>query len=244
MKLLIMAKSTINKQQLFLEFISVVFAVLLALFLNGWRESMKTNELVERVQHTIKEEVAHNREEVEAVIGYHRNLVRELRQNTHLINKIPIKGLPFNIASDKQFENYFRELLLFNSSSYTERLEVHSNAEKRIVVMDDHIFQTEVKNDTLYFYGMGNIQLRTAGISNNAWGIAEATNVLVELDLEIVSNLSRLKSFQEDYIETSGRAINMIYKGETGVTSILEDMVFYETKMLEIDSILLLKMSN
>ncbi len=234
-----MAKSTINKQQLFLEFISVVFAVLLALFLNGWRESMKTDKLVERVKHTIKEEVAHNKDEIEAVIDYHKNLVRELRQNTHLLNKVPIKDFPFDITSDKQFENYFRELLLFNSSSYTKRIEVHSNAEKRIIVMDDHIFQTELKEDTLYFYGMGNIQLRTAGISNNAWGIAEATNVLVELDLEIVSNLSRLKSFQEDYIETSGRAISMIYKGETGITSIIEDMVFYETRMLEIDSVLL-----
>ena len=206
-----------------------------------WRESIKTDDLVERVKHTIKEEVANNKSSIEAVLGYHETLAIELLQNRHLINKFALNDLDVDVTDDRAFEAFFKKVLLFTDTEYTDRVEVHREEDLSVLVLNNRIFQLEIDGDSLVIYGDGNIKLRTADISNNSWGIAEATNALVELDVDIVSDLSRLKSIQDDYMETSNKAIDLVYQGEPGVVHILEDMINYEKEMLRLDSLLLTK---
>ncbi len=233
-----MSKTTINKQQLALEFISVVFAVLLALFLNALRETMYANELLSRVKVTISEEIVKNDSLLRESFAYRRKLVQDLRNKEYVVQKIPIKELDIDISNDRALESLFRRSV-FHWSNYVDRVLVRSNESTRTLVLGDKTYRLEIRKDTLLMLGIGNIRLRTAGISNQSWNIAQATNVLVDMDLDLVRTLSQLNKLQEDYLKTSDKAIDMIYEGKPQVVSVLEDMVYYESQIIKTDSIML-----
>lgn len=235
-----MAKSTINRQQLFLEFVFIVFAVLLALLLNSWRESILTSRAVDKVKQTIHTEMNSNSEVVTEALAYRRALIQELRQGRHLVFAFPVSDFPIDVYNDKAFESYFRKILPFSSSSALERLEVLRNdGDERVMVLDDLNMQLVVENDTVKLFGATNIRLHTADISNRSWEIAQATGTLVEMDLALVDALNKCYNLNNLYMRTSDKAIDMIYKGEPGVTSVMEDMAYFEQQILKADSVVL-----
>ena len=83
-------KSQINKQQLVLEFISVVFAVLLALLLNNWRENIKSERVADRVLENIKQEILSNDELIRKSTQYRTDLLLELMAGW-LLTALPVK---------------------------------------------------------------------------------------------------------------------------------------------------------
>lgn len=234
-----MAKQTINRQQLILEFVFIVFAVLLALLLNSWRESMATTKAVNKVKQSIRTELINNNEQILKVNDYRINLIRELRSGTHLISRSPVKDYPVDVNDDRAFEAYLRRTLPFSRTSVLTNLEILRNDDERVLVLNDRYMRMVLENDTLKLYGSGNLQLRTAAISNRSWEIAQATGIAVEMDLELVVALNSVYNLNNEYLETSDKAIEMIYRGESGITSVMEDMVYFEREILKADSVVL-----
>ncbi|GAB4228963.1 MAG: hypothetical protein Tsb0034_00390 [Ekhidna sp.] len=234
-----MAEAKINRQQLLLEFISVVFAVLLALFLNAWRENAAIARNVQKVKKTIKTEILRNHEVVADKLDYRQRLISELREGRHLITALPASSIPVDVTDDRALERHLRKTLPFSQSTLTKNIEIRSLDGQRILIMDDKVMKLDIKNDTIKLYGVNNIQLRTADITNRSWEIARATGTLVEMDLDFVDALNEVYNLNNLYLETSNMAIEMIYKNEPGIRSILEDMAFYEREILRADSLVL-----
>ena len=234
-----MSKSKINRQQLIFEFLSIVFAVLLALFLNGWRESAGKSSALNKVKQTIRAEIMSNDQLLKKSMEYRSKLIRELYEDTHLIMQLPAIALPFDAADDRKLENYIRETLPFSQSKPVTYVKVHSKGDQRIVSINDLTMKLRTVNDTLKVYGQSNIVLRSADISNRSWEIAKATGVLVDMDLELVDAINRTYNLNSQYLSISDKALDMVYKGEHGITSVLEDMYYYESRIVEADSVLL-----
>lgn len=234
-----MAKQTINRQQLILEFVFIVFAVLLALLLNSWRESMATAKAVDKVKQSIRTELINNDEQILKVNDYRINLIRELRSGTHLITRIPIANYPVDVNDDQALESYLKRTLPFSRSTVLTKIEILRNEDERVLTLNERYMRMVVENDTLKLYGVGNLQLRTAAISNRSWEIAQATGIAVEMDLELVVALNSVYNLNNEYLDTSDKAIEMIYRGESGITSVMEDMVYFEREILKADSVVL-----
>ncbi|MEQ8906742.1 hypothetical protein [Ekhidna sp.] len=234
-----MAKSTINKQQLFLEFLSVVTGVLIALMLNSWRENVATSRTLDRVKQTIRTEMNNNTNEVSDALTYHKALIKELYEGRHLIMAIPASAFPVNVNDDTAFEQFLRETVPFMQSTAVTRLELLRNGNERILILNDQNLRLVVENDTIKLFGVSNLQLRTADVSNRSWEIAQATGMLVEMDLELVDVLNKCYNLNNQYLETSNKAIEMIYKGEPGIISVMEDMAYYEQEIIKADSLVL-----
>lgn len=234
-----MSQHNINRQQLFLEFLSVVFGILLALFLNGWRESVATERALDKVKQTIRTELTTNDSLLRASMTYRRNLVQELYDDAHLIFQLPAASLPINAASDRELESYLTQVLPFGRSTPLTHLKVQSLDSERIISINNRTMKIRLENDTLKFFGSSNIQLRGANISNRSWEIAKATGVLVEMDLELVDALNKVYTLSNQYFSTSDKAIDMVYQGDPAIRSVLEDMYYFESQILASDSVVL-----
>ncbi len=234
-----MVNSNSSGRSLLIEFISIVFAVLLALFLNNWRDSLKTANTVKRVKNAIRTEIVQNDISIRSSLDYRRQLLKELYSNTHISGVIPIHELPIDINDDDQLTRFLSEHLMFNASRKTDGIRVVSLDSKRVLVLDDFLLQMTVTGDSLILYGENNIQLKTAFVNNRSWEIAQATGALVEMELGIVDALSKVHYLNGKYLETSQQAIEILYNGSPGLQSVLEDMVYYEQEMLNADSVLL-----
>ncbi len=70
--------SKINLRQILVEMISVVFAVLLALFLNEWRSNLKQKEELNKARANLKEELLSNRDELKQKIQFHEFQYKQL----------------------------------------------------------------------------------------------------------------------------------------------------------------------
>lgn len=217
-----------------IEFISIVFAVLLALVLNQWRENEATKKKVARVMENIRQEILLNDSLARKSRDYRLNLLKEMEAGDHRIFSIPTANLDFNAENDKELARLIETSLMFYDHSYYDRIEVRRADDQRILILGESIFDIEVRNDTLLFLGVGRIQLRSADLSLNSFQIAQATGVLVELDLELVEELSRLNTLIENYQSTSDDAINFIYRGQqSAIVSSMQDMLYFEGQIIE-----------
>lgn len=61
-----------------IEILSVVFAVLLALFLNEWRNNIKDDQLLEKARTNLQEELTFNQQELEQKIRFHQSQLENL----------------------------------------------------------------------------------------------------------------------------------------------------------------------
>lgn len=235
-----MAKTTINRQQLVLEFISVVFAVLLALFLNGWRENAATAKVLNKVKQTIRTEILANDTSVQKALAYHKDLIKELRDGTHLIMSQAVADFPIDVNNDAALTSYLQKVLPFLQTAAVDRLEIQRlDDDQRVLTLNNKNMRLAIENDTLHLYGSSNIQLYTADVSNRSWEIAQATGILVEMDLALVDALNKCYNMNNRYLETSDIAIDMVYKGDPEILYVLEDMALFEQRILKADSILL-----
>lgn len=231
-----MSKNKINRQQLLLEFISVVFAVLLALFLNGWRENYNTQKALEKVKETIRQETIRNDTLIESSLTYRISLLNELYTNSHLVMKAPVSDIPVDVNKDEQLASFFKAAF----GAYDKNVEVAQTFENRVLVLGEDVFDIVVDNDSIALYGIANIQLRSADISNRSWDIAQATGTLVEMDIALVEQLSKVNMLVGNYLNTSAGGLSMIYEGKMkGIIPVLEDMRNFEAEILKQDSVLL-----
>lgn len=227
-------KTKINRQQLLFEFISVVFAVLFALLLNNWRENIKSSKAAARVMESIKEEIMKNDNLLRSSLEYRTGLLEQLYNGTYVTDTLPVSQLPIDARDDQELENFLKEFLPFASDRTYDRIEVRSNGDQRILIMNDRIHSLVTKNDTLFVRGVGNIKLRSADITNRSWEIAQLTNAIIEMDLELINKLSELNTLNENYLHTSELAVSMVYRKELGIISVIEDMRNYEEDIINL----------
>lgn len=220
-----------KKNRYLLEFLSIVFAVTLALVLDEWRQGVKDDKLSERVLNSIKAEVLANLREAERAIPYHESLIRELRGGTHIIVTMPLNSIPVNINNDNRLTGYLEGALLSGQQIAYERIEVKRVSDQRFLILDDNVWRLEAKGDSLKIYGTGNIQLRSAQIANNAWQLSQATQVMLKLPFELIELLAQLNSRQTAYNAVAAQAIEKVYQGDSRVQGVLEDMLWMERQL-------------
>uniref|UniRef100_UPI00404929BA hypothetical protein n=1 Tax=Fulvivirga sp. TaxID=1931237 RepID=UPI00404929BA len=100
-------KNKLNKQQLVLEFISVVFAVILALVLNSWRESSALNANLLKVEKSILKEVERNESLIRKSYAYRGDLLQKLHSNQNLLLAVSASDLDFDINSNSKLVDFF-----------------------------------------------------------------------------------------------------------------------------------------
>ena len=105
-------KNKINKQQLGIEFLSVVFAVILALVLNSWRESAALNSNLERVKVSILQEATYNDSLLTKSQAYRKDLLQRLYSNQNLVLKASISELGFDVNNNIKLADFFKRSLI------------------------------------------------------------------------------------------------------------------------------------
>ncbi|MTI38175.1 hypothetical protein [Fulvivirga lutimaris] len=227
-------KKSINKQQLILEFISVVFAVILALILNSWRESLSINENLVKVKASIIQETIKNDSLVRASHTYRGNLLQQLYSNTYELLSSPTSDFPVDVNNNNDLAEYFRTSLIFGSKDYYERVLVLQEESNRVLVLDKRVFDIVVENDTIKLLGVGNIEIKSPELSNRSYNLAQATETIVKMDMNLVEKLSSVNSLIENYIKTNDHAVEVVYSGnQKGIISVMEDMYSIEAKIIK-----------
>lgn len=232
--------SKINKQQLVLEFVSVVFAVVLALLLNGWRESSALNDSYNKVKASIKKEAIRNDSLIQVSYNYRKQLLQNLYNGENMLLNDPLSSLGFNVNDNKALENFFRKALIFGDKKYYERVLVLQEEDARVLILDRNVFDIVVKDDRLILYGVGNIKLNVPDLSNRSWDLAQATGTIVKMDIELVEQLSIVNALIETYNNSIDNALQMVYGGDLkGLIAVNEDLFNTENKIIKANQQLL-----
>ncbi|MEO1053227.1 MAG: hypothetical protein AAFX87_21525 [Bacteroidota bacterium] len=222
--------------KIIMEFVSVVFAVLLALFLNDWREKVALGKTLKAVKENIRQEVQRNDSLIQASYTYRTSLLNEIRSGQHRLFAVPVDQVPVDVYNDNQLADFFQKGLLFDQQTYFDRFFIESQGDQRALVMGESVFSISVQNDSLLATGTGNIQLRAADVSLHSWDVAQSTGTLAAMSLSQVEVLRKLNTVISNYQNTSNEAIKLIYEGkQRGIQSVLEDMLYLENQIMEIN---------
>jgi hypothetical protein len=233
-------KNIINKQQLVLEFVSVVFAVILALVLNGWRESSALNANLEKVKESIRKEVKSNDALLRESFSYRKDLLKRLYSNENLLLEISTSELDFDVNDNSRLSTFFRNALIFGQKEYYEKINVLQEGNYRALILGERVFDLKLEQDTLKLIGIGNIELKLPDLNNRSWDLAQATGTVVRMDISLVEKLGVVNSLIETYLKTSQSAVEMVYNGkQKGLISVLEDLNSIEAKIIKANSSLL-----
>lgn len=233
-------KNKLNKQQLALEFISVVFAVILALVLNGWRESSALNANLEKVKESILREIKSNDVLLQESLDYRKELLQRLYSNQNLLLAVSSSDLNFDVNDNTKLAAFFKSSLIFGQKEFREKVMVLQEGNSRVLILGESVFDLKLEEDTLKLMGIGNIQLKLPNLSNRSWDLAQATGTIVRMDISFVEKLSIVNSLIDTYLKTSESAVDMVYDGkQKGLISVLEDLNSLEAKIIEANASLL-----
>ncbi|MEP2772009.1 MAG: hypothetical protein ABJH05_07655 [Fulvivirga sp.] len=227
-------KLSVRIKDYLIQSILLAFSVLLALVLNEWRQSIKTNDVVDRVKASIVSEVLHNQETIKEALDYHKVLIDDLLRNNHLIDSIAVAELnvDFNAKEDVISSQMYNTLIQMagvpDKYNFTK---VATN--QYLVQLDNYTMTMRVENDVAKFYGLGNIQLKPADIYNTTWQTAQATNALVLLDYKTVDLFADIYRKQEQYSKLVEKILDMLYTGNEGVIPAMQDLRNKEIYLLK-----------
>ena len=233
-------KNKLNTQQLAVEFISVVFAVILALVLNSWRESSALNANLQKVKESIFQEVKSNDALLRKSLDYRKELLQKLYSNQNLLLAVASADLDFDVNDNTKLANFFKRSLIFGQKEYRENIMVMQEDDSRVLIFGESVFDLKLEQDTLKLMGVGNIQLKLPNINNRSWDLAQATGTVVRMNVTLVEKLGVVNSLIETYLITSESAVEMVYNGkQKGLISVLEDLKSLEEKIIEANASLL-----
>jgi hypothetical protein len=235
------AKSTKSKKRksrkipvkkLLLEFFSILVAITLALAANEWRQIRSNKALVKRVMETLQQEVIRNKESITLSKTYRAQLINELQRGEHLVGKIP-----YPTANTQDFKGL--RTFIYKTA---RRMQVPLSPDFDFEKVEEGKFQftynnsflrVYAKQDTLFLYGDGNIQLRSPAIANTSWELAQATGALVHMNYTVVEKFSEMYELHNSYQQVISHAIQILYTNQGSILSTLQDMHYYETLILE-----------
>jgi hypothetical protein len=230
----------INTQQLILEFVSVVFAVILALLLNGWRESSASSANLERVKESIQKEVENNNVLLKESFSYRKELLHKLYSNQNLLFAVPCSGLEFDVNDNLKLADFFKSALIFGQKTYHENIKVIQEGDSRVLILGESVFDLLLERDSLMLMGVGNIQLKIPDLNNRSWDLAQATGSIVRMKIALVEKLGAVNSLINSYLSTSENAVDMVYDGkQNGLIDVMEDLNSLEAKIIKANTSLL-----
>ncbi|VXD11708.1 hypothetical protein [Marinoscillum sp. 108] len=232
-------KNKINKQQLILEFVSVVFAVILALVLNGWRESSALNANLVKVEKSILKEVQRNDSLIRQSHTYRGDLLQKLYSNQNLLLAVSTSDLDFDVNNNSKLVDFFKTALLFGQKEY-HTVQVVQEGGDRVLILDNSVFDLKLEAGTLQVLGLGNVELKIPDLNNQSWDLAKATGTITEMDIALVEKLGTVNALIETYLKTSESAVQLVYSGaQKGLMPVLEDLYNLESKIMKANSQLL-----
>ena len=234
-------KKNINVQQLIIEFVSVVFAVILALVLNSWRESSTLNANLVKVKEAIRKEVIKNDSLIRQSFNYHKNLLDRLYSNENVLLAIPVTDFSIDVHDNNALASVFKTSLLFGQKEVYESVQVLQEGSQRVLILDKNVLDVKIEADTLKLLGIGNIQLKIPDVSNQSWALAQGTNTITKMDVELVQQLSALNALINAFERTNENALQIVYKGgnQNRLLPVIEDMYSFESKIIKANASLL-----
>lgn len=219
---------------LLIEVTAIVLSVLLALAVNNWRESQKTAAVVERVKATLTEEIDANLLEVQRAYDYHQTLVNEFRGGGRKLISIDMNKEPLNLGNINQLhETLYRKFIAMEIPVPENFKLMKISQEKFFLRFGKLVAQAKVEDNFFNIYGEGGIRLQSAGIRNLSWEIARGMQVLVHMDYEIVARWSEINRLENSHNATVSKILDRLYDGTGSVLSILEDLVYFESELLD-----------
>ncbi|MBO6794303.1 MAG: hypothetical protein JJ895_10370 [Balneolaceae bacterium] len=233
-------KNRINKQQLVIEFVSVVFAVILALVLNNWRESSALNANLNKVKESIIQEANRNDSLLQESHAYRASLLQDLYANKNLLLAAPVQDFSVDLNDNEALAQFFKTSLLFGQKNYYENVLIEQEGSERVLVLGNNVFDIVIESDSLKLFGVGNIQLKIPDVSNRSWQLAQATNTIVLMDVELVEQLSLVNTLIDTYIKAGDNALKMIYSdNQNGLIAVIEDLYTLESQIIKANTNLL-----
>lgn len=212
----------------------IIFSVLFALALDDWRQRQITNEKVEKVIATIRHEISENKTSVGNALAYHRPMVENLVNGTHLMMGVNLEENPIDLSSVSSVEQAIRRMAGNSGAMMFEEINVKQSVSGDYhAKIGDQMVRLVVRPDSMFVYGSGNIQLRPARILNSAWQTAMATQSTLYLDFELVAAMTELVQLHETHNNTVSRIIDILYGNGGSMTSALQDLRWFEEMLLE-----------
>jgi hypothetical protein len=232
-----------NFKRILVEVPTIVLSVIIALAINQWNTVREREQLATNVMMTIREELAFNSDQVKRAYEYHRPLVKDLKSGEHRMFSIPRTVLSMSEISPRLLENSLSELLVRFGEPVNGPLGVkRSNDSLFTFQFKQQLLTIRVTKDSLKVYGKGNISLHSALVRNNAWRIAQAAQIAPYLDFSLIALMSEVDQLHTEYEKTTGRIVEMLYRGGSDVTPAMEDLLYFESALLkkysELDSLL------
>ncbi|MCH8569113.1 MAG: hypothetical protein LAT67_12640 [Balneolales bacterium] len=222
-----------NIKAILLESCFILLAVLLALLLNEWNNERNNQKLIDKILESAQQEIAENLEIINQTVEYRGQLLREIRSGTRVIQRIEnFSDLADFEFTDKQALSRFLDKIFIEEGA----LDLIGNelypAPDGGYLMSFYGAAIKINMDgkDLVAYGPGNIQLRTANLSDVVWTTANASNALIKMDFETLTLLADIYSTQKTYHEISQQALNLLYS-QISVTSAMEDMYWLENEL-------------
>lgn len=222
-----------NLKTILLESFFILLAVLLALLLNEWNNERNNQKLVGQILESARQEISENLEIINEVVEYRSEMLQEIRSGKRVIQRIENfeELVNFSFSEKEKLEGFLDDLFIEEGLLQMVGVELYE-APRGGYWMP--FFNTTARIDLdgkdLVAYGPGNIQLRPAYVSDTVWTTANASNVLVHMDFEILNVLSDIYSTQNTYAEIRLHALRMIYE-QISVQSALEDMYWLEMEL-------------
>lgn len=226
--------ATRNWKSIGVDALAIIFSVLFALALDDWRERRNVNKRVETVTATIQHEIAQNKASITDALAYHEPLVNNLSNGTHRLTGLSLEENPMDLSTPAKAEASLRAMINRSGSMMFDEVQFRQIKEHDYrLKVQNRLLRVTVENDSLFVFGVGNIQLRPARILNTAWETALATQTSIHLDFELVSAMTEINRLHGVYDETVGRIIDMLYGRDGSVTPAMQDLLWFERSLLE-----------
>ncbi len=223
-----------NIKTILLESFFILLAVLLALLLNEWNNDRNNQKLVNQILESAKQEISENLEIVSQTLEYRSELLNNMRGGTNVIQRFR----DFTELTDVNF-NEKEALQAFLNEIFLSEGMLDLAGNELIRAPDDGYWmqlhnitaKLNLDGNDLVIYGPGNVQLRPAYVSNVVWTTANASNVLIHMDFNTLTELSDIYSTQESYSEIRLEALNILYSAQGSILPVLEDMFWLEQEL-------------
>jgi hypothetical protein len=223
-----------------LETIVIVFSVLLALFLNEWRQSVARAETVNTVIETVRREAESNRAEVERALAHHRELVTQLRSGGIVMARFHMAEAGLDTTSEVRFTLSVNRLARAQASATGSPTPPAFRARRvedgrwQLTSPELTAYMT-IRGDSAILQGPGGITLRSPFLVDAAWETLQITQAAVHIDPEIVSALAAARQYQRHVERTVTQIVPMLYgaSGSADMVSALADLTGFEAGLLQ-----------
>lgn len=217
-----------------IEVFAIILSVMLALAVNDWRESRKTQANVANALQTLRSEIIKNQAEVERARLHHRALVEELHSGGRQLVSLDLKTTSIDISNLDRMKADLRAFFVSQDFAVPEKVDLVKKSENEFKLnIYDNVLTITVVGDSLKIRGPGGIQLRSADVRNLSWETAQSMQVLVHMDYEIVAAWAEIYKLQNTHDALVSKILDRLYGAPGTVLPIFEDLVYVEDVLLE-----------